>query len=355
KKDNGVYELGKKPPLLTTKVGDQSGKKWDDKDETGLRFANGILNVEYFRDIKPILDRSCVACHTLKSDKPAGNLVLDDDKFMNVPNDRSAPGTYYRLAMDHSAKFGHKPVIHNGEWRNQQATRYIRMFQSRRSLLTWKVYGRRTDGWDNEDFPHETTPGDANTLVQNGMPVPNTQKDRNRAHLIYNGNPMPPKEAVDGTYVGPNGEKIKVAPLTDEDRRTIVRWIALGCPVDLDYDPTKPERRGQGWMVDDNRPTLALPYPQPGVNPPLTKLVVGMHDYYTGLDLDTFTVVADFPLGGIAAGDTLAKKLKSKGDGIWELVLDKPVDGLAKGKLTISVKDKEGNITKVERIFSVVK
>ena len=33
-------------------------------------------------------------------------------------------------------------------------------------------------------------------------------------------------------------------PLTGEDRRTLIRWIDLGCPVDLDYDPRHPERRG---------------------------------------------------------------------------------------------------------------
>ena len=40
------------------------------KNETGLRYANakpqaaGAVNVEYHRDIKPILQRSCIACHT---------------------------------------------------------------------------------------------------------------------------------------------------------------------------------------------------------------------------------------------------------------------------------------------------
>ena len=53
---------------------------------------------------------------------------------------------------------------------------------------------------------------------------------------------MPPPEAVAGTYEGPDGKKIKVAPLTDEDRRTIFRWIDLGCPVDLDFDPKEPAR-----------------------------------------------------------------------------------------------------------------
>ena len=55
---------------------------------------------------------------------------------------------------------------------------------------------------------------------------------------------MPPARAV---------EAGKVRPLIDEDRRTIVRWIDLGCPIDLDHDPEHPQRRGRGWMLDDQR------------------------------------------------------------------------------------------------------
>src|SRR5262249_60425220 len=58
-----VFDLSRKTPLLTTKAKDESGKRWDAKDETGLRFAEGVKNVEFFRDVKPILDRSCAACH----------------------------------------------------------------------------------------------------------------------------------------------------------------------------------------------------------------------------------------------------------------------------------------------------
>ena len=61
--------------------------------------------------------------------------------------------------------------------------------------------------------------------------------------------------------VAPDGRKIKVTPLTDEDRLTLVRWIDLGCPIDLDYDPPQPERRGYGWMCDDKRPTLTRHVP----------------------------------------------------------------------------------------------
>ena len=45
----------------------------------------------------------------------------------------------------------------------------------------------------------------------------------------YSGSIMPPPEAV---------KKGKVQPLSDEDRRTIVRWIDLGCPIDLDFPST---------------------------------------------------------------------------------------------------------------------
>src|SRR6266511_2535362 len=130
------------------------------KREAGLRYEKEIKNVEYFRDIKSILDRSCVACHTEKHGKPAFNFGLDDDRGIDVSYVGKLPGTYVRLAHDQQAKYGNKPVIHNGTWRQTNASRYVRMFQSRRSLLTWKIYGRRTDGWDNEDFPHETIAGD---------------------------------------------------------------------------------------------------------------------------------------------------------------------------------------------------
>ena len=285
-------------------------------NDTGLRFDKGVKNVEYFRDVKPILDRSCVACHTQKSDKPAGKLVLDDDAIVTARNpaglgfDIRVPGTYARLAADAVGKYGHKPLHRHG-WTNLGASRYVRLMQSRRSLLIWKVFGRRLDGWDNDDFPHETIPGDPQSLRHKDKPVPDTPHNREIAHVAYTGSVMPPPQAVAGTYVGPDGKKIKVAPLTDEDRLTLVRWIDLGCPIDLDYDAAHPEKRGGGWMCDDNRPTLTLTYPRAGKNESLTRIVVGMHDYYTGLDMDSFEVVADFAIDGIAAGKNLAKKFRS--------------------------------------------
>lgn len=335
-----IFDLTQQTPLLTTKTKDQSQRTWDAKDETGMRFQKGVKNVEFWRDVKPILDRSCVACHTAKNAKPAGKLVLDDDKTVNLPDCDDVSGTYYRLAMDYAGRFGHKPII--GSWRGANASRYIRMFQSRRSLLVWKIYGQRLDGWSNDDFPTETTPGDARTLSQKGQPVANTPTNRNRADLDYTGSVMPPPDAV---------KSGKVAPLTDEDKLTLVRWIDLGCPIDLTYHPRNPTKTGYGWMLDDQRPTLTLASPKAGANPLLERILVGMHDYGTGLDANSFSVVADFAVNGVDAGQNLAAKFTSLGSGVYELKLSTPLN-VMRGKVTVSVKDKQGNITRIERTFS---
>jgi hypothetical protein len=313
--DYKVFDLTASTPLLTDKKRDQSGRKWDVKDETGLRFARGVLNVEYHRDIKPIFERSCVACHTKKAAEPAGNLVLDDD---TVTRAAPLPGTYSTL-------------VHAG---NRKSTRYVWPSQSRNSLLAWKLFGRRTDG-----FPEKLVPGAEGDyhghLARGGAP-----------YTPFKGSIMPPPEAV---------QSGKVAPLTDEDRRTVVRWIDLGCPIDLDFDPKQPERRGKGWMLDDQRPTLALTHPRAGANGPLTGILVGMYDYDTGLDVDSFSVVADFPVDGAAAGTDLAGRFKALPGSRWELTLARPITELRGGRLTVSVRDRQGNVSRIERTFFVAK
>jgi hypothetical protein len=268
--------------------------------------------------------------------------VLDDDSALAIPNGPSVPGTYFRLADDERARFGHQPLV--GRWTSTNASRYVRKFQSRRSLLIWKVFGERLDGWTNEDFPTETVPGDSKTLQHRGKPMEASLINRRLADLDYTGSAMPPPEAV---------REGKVKPLSDEDRLTLIRWIDLGCPLDLTYRPDKAEERGYGWMGDDQRPTLTLTYPQPGKNAELSRIVVGMHDYYTGLDLSSFHVTADFAINGVDAGKDLASLFKEKSPGVRELVLDRPVANLPRGTLTVSVKDRQGNVSRVDRNFSV--
>jgi hypothetical protein len=359
--DYAVWDLTKRTPLLTAKASDQTGKTWDANNETGVRLIDGPLNVEYYRHIKPILDRSCAACHTGKSGKPAGNLVLDDDQlrqgvatFDGTDNGTHAkvPGTFFRLALDIRAEFGPKPpFLHYGK---PQVSRYVRLFQSRRSLLIWKVFGRRLDGWKDEDFVCEKVPGDASSLEFKGKPYRiGVDGDGRRVGQVFAGSIMPPPEAVTGTYVGPDGNKIKVVPLTDEDRRTLVRWIDLGCPIDFDYDPTRPQATGIGWMCDESRPTLTVTYPQAGSNASLSRILVGMHDYYTGLDMSSFTVTADFAVDGMPAGQNLAAKFKPRSDGVWEWPLTRSLTELPRGKLTVSIKDRQGNSSRIERTFAV--
>jgi hypothetical protein len=348
--DYRIFDLTESTPLVTTKPNDQSDRRWDREGLAGLRYEKGVKNVEYYRDVKPILDRSCIACHTQKSEQAAGDLVLDDNKTVDLPDADDVPGTYYRLATDYAGRFGRPPLI--GSWRNANASRYIRMFQSRRSLLIWKVFGRRTDGWTNDDFPTETVAGDPHTLHQRGKAVQNTRANRNRADLDFTGSIMPPPAAVAGAYLGPDGKKIRVTGLSDEDRLTLVRWIDLGCPIDLDFNPNRADASGFGWMLDDQRPTLTLTSPHAGENSPLTRVLIGMYDY-GGLALDSVQVVASFPIVGIAAGENLAKRLRSISLGIWELKIERPIS-LASGKLTVSVKDRQGNETRIERTFTAV-
>lgn len=348
--DAKVWDLINATPLLTTKKADESKQKWDTKDEAGLRFAKvGPVNVEYFRDIKPILERSCVACHS--GEQPAGKLALDADaELISREQQGKLPGTYYRLAADEGAKFGHKPIGYDS-WGYPNASRYIRKMQSRRSLLVWKIFGERLDGFSNDDHPSEPEPG-AGFFAQRGTPVP-TDKARARYDLDLLGEKMPPPDAIAGTYKAPDGRLIKVEPLTDEDRFTIVRWIDLGCPIDLDYDPAHPEQRGRGWMLDDNRPILTVTAPLPGANAALDRILIGMHDYYTGLDPGSFTVTADFAINGIAPGENLAPKFQPLSAGVWELKLTPPLLALPAGKLVVSVKDRQGNESRIARTFSL--
>src|SRR5262249_21382819 len=160
--------------------------------------------------VRPILDRSCTACHTRAGEHPPGELVLDDDRPVAAQNPAglefaiTVPGTYARLAADAHGHYGHKPPSRHG-WGGLAASGYVRVFQSGCSGRVWKVFGRRLDGWANDALPYEAVPGDPHSLRHRGRPVPDTPDNRDRAHVGYTGGPMPPPEAVVGTARGPDG------------------------------------------------------------------------------------------------------------------------------------------------------
>ncbi len=361
--DYRLFDLTKHTPLVTSRARDESGRKWDTNRQTGLRYSDGPHDVEYFRDVKPILERSCVACHSGKSGEAAAGLVFDDDDNLI----EKLPGTYYRLAGDRRALYGPKPLLCRSQYHAWQqylltdnASRYICKLQSRRSLLIWKVYGRRLDGFTNEDVPSVVlNPGDPDFDETTWLdkPLPKLKNHLVEGDIDYIGSEMPPRAAVEGTYVGPDGKKIKVAPLSDEDRRTLVRWVDLGCPIDLapDFDPSRITAENSGYLADDQRPTLTLTEPSGGANKSVSRLLIGIHDYNSGLDADSFTVTADFALAGVEAGENLAGMFRLKGDNVWELKLPEPLTALKRGTITVSVSDRMGNRARIVRTFSVGK
>ena len=344
--DYQLWDLTKTTPLLTARAADhastqnRSPKQWNDADTVGVRQEpSEIVNVEYFRDIQPILLRSCVACHSAKSKSPPGNLVLDADQdSIRFRQFGEFPGTYYRMALDEEAKFGHKPFGYKS-WGYPNASRYIRKFQSRRSLLVWKIFGKRLDGFHNDDHPSPATPGDVTTLLQVGKPV-DPKRYRARWDLDYSGSRMPPPAAI---------KSGKVQSLSDEDRRTLVRWIDLGCPIDLDYDPQHPRRRGFGWMLDDNRPVLTLTVQNRGPTREIDRILIGMHDYDTGLDPTALRVTASSEIDGMRPGTNLASRFRTASSGVWEWRLPQATRVLSTTSFEVSVRDRQGNTSRIVR------
>lgn len=308
-----VADLTGDVPVLTKEA---SGK-------TAVKLlASHLLDVEYTRDIRPLLVRSCAPCHSTSGRQEAG-LVLDDDVVVD-----GFAGTYNRLARDPDARYGIPPVIANRAWRQTNASRYVRMFQSRRSLLIWKIFGRRLDGWTNADHPTEAVAGDPSTLPA-GV-------NANDADLDFTGTIMPPPGSG-------------VPLLTEDEKMTFARWIDLGAPA----TSSDPGLASAGWFSDELKPTLAVSLPRAGVNDgPLDRIRFGAFDDTSGLDRATLSVVASFPVNGHPPGAELAGDLR-EADGIYTLDLEAPIRDLTDGRVTILVKDKQGNETVVDRSFSV--
>ncbi|GGZ96815.1 hypothetical protein GCM10008090_01320 [Arenicella chitinivorans] len=303
-----VRDLSTSTPIVT---GDNAGN-------VGLsEVPTATVNVEFYQDIRPILQNHCIACHN--GSQNAGQLVLDDtskESGTHVPND------YYRLANDSGAKYGYPPVIPNKSWRQSNASRYIRRFQSRRSLLTWKLFGARLDGWSNADHPTESVPGDASTLPAG--------TSANNADLDFVASTAHPAGGM--------------TSLSMAQKMMVARWIDLGAPIDV----SAANGRHLGWMADDNRPTLTISQPRANVNTvPVTAIVVAVADAYTGVDLDTFSVTADFSVNGFAAGSELKNLFSHQGGGVYRLTLASALpQNQHERHIFAEVKDNQGNVTR---------
>jgi len=306
--DFAPVDLTTSTPLLVPNGGATPDLRIDER---------AVVDVEFLRDIRPILQARCAGCH--QGSDPPGNLDLAD----LTPVD-GLPGDYYRLAADSDARFGHPPVIPNGVWRQTNASRYVRQFQSRRSLLVWKLFGQRTDGWSNADHPTETNPGDPTTLPAGASP--------NEADLDYTGSIMPPPPAL---------------PLSAEERMAFVRWIDLGAPIDTGNPDF-------GWTLDDLRPTLTISAPRAGFgDATLDRIRIGIADANSGIEPGSLSISADVALAGREAGSELADLAVEVESGVFELIVDPPLRSANRRHLHASVRDRQGNITRMTTTFSV--
>jgi mono/diheme cytochrome c family protein len=313
--DYQILDLANTTPLVSK---DAEGKP------TVAIVNKGATDVEYYRDIKPILQRSCVQCHS-KTGTQEAQLVLDDEDLVG-----GYDNTYNRLANDGKGQYGIPALVQPYGWRQTNASRYVRKFQSRRSLLIWKIFGQRLDGWTNADHPSAAVPGDASTLPGGG-----DKSEINKSDIDYTGTIMPPPGSG-------------VTPLTEDEKMLFARWVDLGAPI------SQPGRDAVGWFADESRPTLTMSSPRAGFNPSqIDEIRIGAHDYYTGLEMASLSVVANFDVDGNSAGTELAGLLQVTNDHVWTIQLASPLQSLTNGVITVGIKDKQGNLTTITRTFSV--
>ena len=119
------------------------------KDQTGLKYAAGVKNVEYFRDVKPILDRSCVAA---TRQEPAGARWQPHPRRRqdgNLPDADDVPART-TASMDYAARFGHKPSPRVAAPEREPLRPHVPVAAQPPRL---KIFGERLDGWTNDDFP----------------------------------------------------------------------------------------------------------------------------------------------------------------------------------------------------------
>jgi Hydrazine synthase alpha subunit middle domain len=227
-------------------------------------------DVEYRRDIDPIVQRACVSCH--QGSTAPGGLAFTGDPFVN-----------YRKLADAQTENLPAPG-HPNSWLFPNVSKFVRVFNSSRSLLMWTLTGRRLDGWTNERWP--------------GAPV-GTISPADWARYMSDQDFLP-------------GGTDHARLVSDAERRLVAAWIDLGTPLD----------RNGSYFADANKPTLAI------TRTAAHTAIVGAADGYSGLNVASLRITVN-------GTETTPIELP---DGRWSITLP---DGPS--TVTASVSDRAGN------------
>lgn len=293
-----IPDLARATPLLT----------FSENGQPGVRtVAAHQVTVEWSRDVEPILERRCASCHGGSS--PAAGLPLARSAPRVQRDGTSWPGAYFRLALDTFAELSPAPPGDQGQWYLPQLTRYLRGFQSRQSLLMWKVWGERLDGRTNE-----------------------TREDD-----------------LDFTPSTAHPAGVGVPGMPNEEKLTLARWIDLGAPIDLGSP--------WGFLEDDLRPTLVLrpSTAQARTAGGIDTLEISAFDTESGVVPGSLKVTCNLRLGSFAPGANLATgKTIDPNGAVLRLLLPRKVRLDEKAVFTVSVRDATGQTTQIARTFKAV-
>ena len=187
KADYQVWDLVNTTPLVTDE-GAATNRKTEvgreGRDRPALR-ARRPVNVEYYRDIQPILQTKLRRLpHAKDGKKPAGNLDLDaDDEMVSAEHHGKFPGTYYRLAMDERGKFGHKPVGWDSWGYPERLALHPQVPVAAQPAGRGRSTANGSTASPTTIIPPEPKPGDSATLVQAGKEVDLQEQARVRPRL----------------------------------------------------------------------------------------------------------------------------------------------------------------------------
>lgn len=273
-----------------------------------LRAARAV-SVEYFRDIVPILDARCAACHgATAAAGPGPGLRLAS----NAAPVQGWPAAFHALALAASDPVTGTAYTRTLSNQAAQPTRYLRALQARQSLLLWAVWNARLDGRSNA-----------------------TRND----DIDFAGHPTIPG-------------------LSDAERFTLARWVDTGAGIELRNRPDPGDTPSQqnlwGYNDDDLRPSLSL---RPTLAAAETAgyvdaIDVAAFDIESGLRTaaGAWSLSADRSIGAAAAGSNLAAAASLAGDGSLRRIL-LPARVTAPTTFTLRVRDVAGNWSELQRRY----